>query len=63
MKTVAPVLVFALCFASPAYAQNTAASASIDQEQLAATLRDMRAAAERGDAVAQFNLGTMYEGG
>jgi len=45
MKNVAPDPVLTL--ASPAFAQNTAASAPTNQKQLAAILRDTRAAAER----------------
>jgi len=58
MKNLAPVLLLALCLASPAFAQNAAAPAPANQEQLEATLRDTRAAAERGDAHAQYELGT-----
>jgi|GEM_PF-141677 len=63
MKTVASFLVLALCFASPAFAQDAAASAPIEQEQLAANLHDTRTAAERGDADAQFSLGWRYANG
>jgi len=44
-------------------AQTALRPAPANEEQLAATLRATRAAAERGDAAAQFNLGVMYEEG
>jgi|GEM_PF-4063843 len=60
MKNFLPASLLALCLASPALAQNTSASPLTRQEQLAATFRDTLAAAERGDANAQYDLAMMY---
>jgi len=62
MKKTAFALAFALCLVVPAFAQNVPSPVPAGEEQLAATLRDTRAA-ERGDAIAQTNLGEMYRQG
>jgi len=63
MKNAASILLLALCLASPAFAQSATTPAPMNDDQLAATLRDTRARAERGDADAQFKLGMAYEEG
>jgi len=60
MKITALILVLAPYLATPAFAQNAAVLAPANEGQLAATLRDTRAAAERGNADAQYKLGAMY---
>jgi len=61
MRNTVSVLALSLCLAVPAFAQNAPPPAN--EGQLTATLRDTRAAAERGNAAAQYNLGVMYEDG
>jgi len=73
MKNVASALLLALCLSSPTFAQDTSAqdtsaqdtSASSENpaDQIAATLRRIRAGAEQGNSAAQFNLGVMYATG
>jgi TPR repeat protein len=56
MKNFLSALLLALCLVSPAAAQDTPA-------QLAAKFHETRAAAERGDAGAQYDLHIMYATG
>ena len=48
---------------NPARADTEAAIAAMQDGDMAAALAEFRPSAERGDVVAQFNLGLMYEAG
>jgi len=63
MKKAAFALMLALCLVALAFAQRAWSPAPASDEQLAATLRDTRTAAERGDAIALYNRGSMSGNG
>jgi len=63
MKRIALALVLCLDITGAALAQNAAPSQQADDAILATKFRETRADAERGDVVAQYNLGMMYADG
>jgi len=63
MKNVAAAIVLCLCLTAPGFASDTTPPATAAQPTTAPSLSDTRAAAERGDAAAQNELGLIYKEG
>jgi TPR repeat protein len=58
-----PLVLSIVCFVVPAWADFQAGMDANNREDYAAALREWRPLAEKGDALAQYNLGVLYRKG
>jgi uncharacterized protein len=63
LRLILPVVLSIICLALPAWAGFQAGMEANDREDYASALREWRPLAERGDALAQYNLGVLYRKG
>jgi uncharacterized protein len=63
LRFVIVLLLFFVCFATPAWADFQAGMDAANRKDYATALHEWSPLAEQGDAAAQNNLGTLYFGG